>query len=86
MLIAHIGEKDRVGVPHVAASGDVIELAADVVFVLRSIHSKLEQASPEAGVAFRDIVQAVVGDNDGPAWTMPMKGVGFIRLGSKEGR
>lgn len=77
MLIVHSGPQEKVGVNRVMASGDMIEITSDVALVIRSIHKQLNVSGPEFSEAFKELIQKIAADDDGPFWTMPIDGVGF---------
>ena len=77
MLIVHSGPREKVGVNRVVASGDMIDIVGDVTLVLRTIHKQLNASGPEFGKAFKETIQKIAADDEGPFWTMPIDGVGF---------
>lgn len=46
---------------HVDATGTVLDLTADLIFLVREVYDQLRSRSPEAGEAFRlSVIRAVV--------------------------
>lgn len=84
MLIAHIGSADKVGPPRVLASGDMVELGADLCIVISSMKKQMGTADPAAAKAFKRFIQELAADDSSPMWTMDVRGFGSARVIHKD--
>jgi hypothetical protein len=55
--------------------GNVLEICADVTFMIREVYQGITKDEPEVAKAFRDMVIRVVSDPEGPVWTDPKNAV-----------
>ena len=53
---------------HITAGGTLPEIAGDIAVLLSGIHTQLLATSPAAAELFKQAVQKIVADDDGPCW------------------
>ena len=62
----------------IIASGSIPELLGDLAVIVSGIHTQFQNADPTAAVMFRQALQAMVADQDGPCWQAMNNQTGII--------
>lgn len=82
MLIVHLGPKERVGLPRIEASGNLLDLLHDLLTVTRAMHKQVGSADAGAAEVFRQAITETV--NDEKFWKAEVSGIGMAIIKEKE--
>ena len=75
MLIVHLGPKEKVGLPRIEATGNLVELLHDLLTATRAMHKQIDSADTAAAEDFRCAVTAAVSDD--AFWKAEVQGIGM---------
>lgn len=53
----------------IIANGSILDFVGDFSVILSGIHTQLGATNPEAAELFKQAIQKIVADDNGPCWT-----------------